>query len=222
MEIVILLYKGFTALDVIGPYEVLCRLPGAVIKFAAKQKGIVESEYRSMKVIATHSLAEIETADILLIPGSTTAFLKVMEDGETIYHVQRINNTTQWTVSVCSGALILTAAGLLKDKSATTHWALLNKLETFGALPVSARYVQAGKIITAAGVSAGIDMALYLTSIVAGEEYAKMLQLVTEYYPEPPISTPDLSTIPKTIEASAMIFLKAETMKMSRTFVTTN
>ncbi|TKK71999.1 DJ-1/PfpI family protein [Ilyomonas limi] len=215
MDIVILLYKGFTALDVVGPYEVLSRLPNAVVKFVAKQKGIIESEYSSMKMVATHTLEEIENADILMIPGSTTAFLNVVKDAETLHHVQRIDATTQWTISVCSGAVLLAAAGLLKGKAATTHWGLLDMLSKFGANPVAERYIQHGKIITAAGVSAGIDMALYLTKAVAGEAYAKMVQLIIEYYPEPPINISDFSAVPKEVEEAARAFFKKEMMKMN-------
>lgn len=216
MEIVILLYKGFTALDVIGPYEVLSRLPDAVVKFAAKEKGIVQSEYASMKMMATHSLSEIDHADILLVPGSTTAFLDVMKDGEVIYHLQRIDAMTQWTTSVCTGGTILAAAGLLKGKEATTHWAALPLLSQFGATPVSERFVQEGKIITAAGVSAGIDMALYLTKEIAGDSYAKMVQLMIEYYPKPPIDIPDLSAVPKDVENAARAFFKEEMKRMNK------
>jgi len=215
MKIIILLYKGYTALDVVGPYEVLSRLPNAVIKFAAKENGIIESEYSSMKMIATHSLEEVENADILMIPGSTTAFFDVIKDADTLHHIQRIHATTNWTISVCTGAIILGAAGLLKKKAATTHWAVLNMLSNFGAHPVTERYVQQGKIITAAGVSAGIDMALYLTELIEGEAYANMVQLVTKYFPKPPINIPDIASVPKAVEAEARAFLKKEMMKMN-------
>lgn len=217
MEIVILLYKGFTSLDVVGPYEVLSRLPNAVIKFAAKEKGAIDSEYASMKMMATHTLAEIERADLLLVPGSTTAFLRVAKDDETISHIQRIDATTKRTASVCTGAIILAAAGLLKGKAATTHWAVSDMLSNFAANPVAERYVHDGKMITAAGVSAGIDMALYLTKIIEGEAYARMVQLVIEYYPAPPTKISDLSAVPKEVEKAAREFFKAERMKMNET-----
>lgn len=222
MEIVILLYKGFTALDVIGPYEVLSRLPNAVVKFAAMEKGIVESEYPSMKMIATHSLEEIETADILMIPGSTTAFLQAIKDADILQHIQRIDKTTDWTISVCTGAIILAAAGLLKGKAATTHWAALDMLSKFGAQPASERYIQQGKIITAAGVSAGIDMALHLTKLIEDESYAKMVQMVIEYYPKPPLDIPDLAAVPKDVENSARSFFKREMMKLNRDAIVIN
>jgi transcriptional regulator GlxA family with amidase domain len=214
MKITILLYKGFTAMDIISAYEVLCRLPDAEVRFAAKEKGIIESEYASMKMVATHSLAEIEDADILLVPGSTFAFSQVAKDTEVLQHIRRIDATTQWTVSVCSGAVILGAAGLLKGKRATTHWAMLERLSQFGAIPVSQRYVHDGKVITAAGVSAGTDMALSLAAILEGEEYAKMLQLVIEYFPQPPTEMTKIEEVSGEVKTDAKMFLKGEIMRM--------
>jgi transcriptional regulator GlxA family with amidase domain len=136
-----------------------------------------------MKMMATHRLAEIERADILLVPGSTFAFMQVAQDKEVLQHIQRIDQTTKWTASVCTGAIILGAAGLLKGKGATTHWAVLDKLSQFGALPKPERYVHEGKLITAAGMSAGMDMALYLASLVASEDYAKILSPTARKHP---------------------------------------
>jgi transcriptional regulator GlxA family with amidase domain len=215
MKIVILLYKGFTAMDVIGAYEILCRLPKAEIQFAAKEKGIIESEYPAMKMLAEYSLDEIQEADILLVPGSTYAFMEVAKDKEVLAHIHRIDQTTKWTTSVCTGAVILGAAGLLKGKRATTHWAVMDRLPALGAQPVQERYVQDGKILTAAGVSAGMDMALFLTTLLEGDNYAKMIQLVTEYYPEPPTGIHDLSSVPAHIREKTREFLKTEISKMS-------
>lgn len=214
MNIVIVLYKGFTAMDIIGPYEILCRLPGANVVFAATEKGVIDSEYPAMKMVATYSLAEIESADILLVPGSTFAFGQVMQDGEILQHIRRIDATSKWTTSVCTGALILAAAGLLKGKPATTHWAVLDKLSSFGALPENKRYVHHGKLITAAGMSAGIDMALYLASQIVNDDYSKMLQLILEYYPKIPTGISDVAMLPKKNETDARIFLKSETENM--------
>jgi transcriptional regulator GlxA family with amidase domain len=175
-----------------------------------------------MKMMATHRLAEIERADILLVPGSTFAFMQVAQDKEVLQHIQRIDQTTKWTASVCTGAIILGAAGLLKGKGATTHWAVLDKLSQFGALPKPERYVHEGKLITAAGMSAGMDMALYLASLVASKDYAKMLQLVTEYYLQPPVNIPGLSAVPKQIEADARAFLKEQILKMSNSISVLN
>ena len=216
MKIVILLYKGFTALDVVGAYEILCRLPGAEVTFVAKEKGNVVSEYASMQMVANSSLSDIKEADILLVPGSTFAFTQVAQDKELLQQIRRIDAGTKWTVSVCTGAVILGAAGLLADKKVTTHWAAMDSLKEFGARQSSERYVRDGKLVTAAGVSAGMDMALYLAGIIAGEEYARMLQLVTEYFPEPPFHTEQIPNVAMQVEEDARSFLKSEMLKMSR------
>jgi transcriptional regulator GlxA family with amidase domain len=215
MKIVILLYKGFTAMDVIGAYEILCRLPKAEIQFAAKQKGIIESEYPAMKMMAGYNLDEIKEADILLVPGSTYAFMEVAKNTEILGHIQRIDQTTRWTTSVCTGAIILGAAKLLVGKKATTHWAVMDTLPGLGAQPISERYVQDGKILTAAGVSAGMDMALFLTTLLEGDNYAKVVQLVTEYYPEPSTGIQHLNFVPAHIREKTREFLKTEISKMS-------
>ena len=134
----------------------------------------------------------------------------MMKDSEVIRHIQRLDATTKWTTSVCSGAMIMAAAGLLKGKSATSHWDLLDRLSTFGANPVAERYVHDGKFITAAGVSAGIDMALYLTATTQGEDYAKMVQLVIEYYPQPPLNVPAFTAVPDEVKSAASAYLKEE------------
>ena len=216
MKIVILLYKGFTALDVVGAYEILCRLSGAEVTFVVKEKGNVVSEYASMQMVANSSLSDIKEADILLVPGSTFAFTQVAQDKELLQQIRRIDAGTKWTVSVCTGAVILGAAGLLADKKVTTHWAAMDSLKEFGARQSSERYVRDGKLVTAAGVSAGMDMALYLAGIIAGEEYARMLQLVTEYFPEPPFHTEQIPNVAMQVEEDARSFLKSEMLKMSR------
>ena len=215
MEIVIFLYKGFTALDAIGPYEVVSRLPNAKVKFAAKQKGIIESEYPSLKLVAEYALSEIKQTDILLVPGSTQAFLGVSKDKEVLNEIRRIDATTQWTTSVCSGSVILAATGLLNGVPATSHWGALKRLEELGAQPVKERYVRHGKFVTGAGVSAGIDMALYLTTLLEGESYAQMVQLVVEYYPNPPLATKELGAVPTTVVENAKQFLQKEMKMMS-------
>ncbi|MGN6531413.1 MAG: DJ-1/PfpI family protein, partial [Ginsengibacter sp.] len=121
----------------------------------------------------------------------------------------------KWTVSVCTGSVLLAAAGLLAGKKATSHWAVLDRLPKFGAQPISERFVQDGKIITAAGVSAGIDMGLHLASLISGEDYSQMLQLVTEYYPEPPTKIGNASFVSQEIKEKTRSFLQSEISKMS-------
>jgi putative intracellular protease/amidase len=189
MDIAILLYEGLTALDAIGPYEVLSLLPGAEIRFVAKEAGPKRTDNRFLALTADYTFADVTQPDIIVVPGSSTSTLAPMADGATLDWLRAAHEATQWTTSVCSGALILGAAGLLKGKRATTHWVALKYLAKFGAEAVSERVVEQGKIITAAGVSAGIDMALYLAGKIAGAETAQAIQLMIEYDPQPPFDT---------------------------------
>ena len=185
MKIVILLYDGFTALDAVGPYEVLSRLPGADVTFAAARAGVVTSDTGFLRLTATAANDDVPTADILLVPGGP-GDEAVRADAPTLEWLRRLHERTTWTTSVCTGALILGAAGLLRGLRATTHWAYFDALRAYGAEPVKARAVESGKIVTAAGVSAGIDMALRLVQRVAGDDLARGIQLGIEYDPDPP------------------------------------
>jgi putative intracellular protease/amidase len=198
MKIVILLYEGFTALDAIGPYEVLARLPGAEVTFAAARAGVVTSDTGFLKITATRGIADIDAADILLVPGGP-GDQAVMRDAETLAWIRRLHERTTWTTSVCTGALILGAAGLLQGLRATTHWASLDELRKLGAEPVKARAVESGKIVTAAGVSAGIDMALRLAARIAGDDFARAVQLGIEYDPDPPFDAGSPEKVPAEI-----------------------
>ena len=193
MNIAILLYEGVTALDAIGPYETLTLLPDAKVQFVAKEVGPKRTDSGALALTADYSFADIDRADVVVIPGSANSTRVVMNDGETLEWLRGINSTTQWTTSVCSGALILGAAGLLQGLKATTHWIALDMLRMFGAEPVRQRVVHEGKIITAAGVSAGIDMALYLAGEIAGADTAQMIQLIMEYDPKPPFDAGSLA-----------------------------
>ena len=184
-RIAILLYDEMTALDAIGPYEVLSRLPGAELCFTALREGEVRTDTGFLGLVADRPLSAVSEADLLLLPGGP-GDAAVRRDSTTLDWVRRIHAGTTWTTSVCTGSLILAAAGLLEGLPATTHWAQLDTLAELGAKPTRARSVESGKIVTAAGVSAGIDMALRLAARIAGDDYAKMLQLGIEYDPEPP------------------------------------
>jgi len=203
MNIAILLYEGLTALDAIGPYEALTLLPDAKVQFVAKEIGPKRTDSGALALTADYSFADVTSADVVVIPGSSNSTRIVMSDGETIEWVRAINTTTKWTASVCSGALILGAAGLLKGLKATTHWIALDTLRRFGAEPVTERVVHQGKIITAAGVSAGIDMALYLVGEIAGAETAQMIQLIMEYDPKPPFDAGSIGKAPAAVIESA-------------------
>jgi transcriptional regulator GlxA family with amidase domain len=185
MRITFLIFDNLTALDAIGPYEVLNRLPGAEVTFVGETAGIIRTDPPALGLVADCSIAEVDSTDILLVPGGIGEE-QVRAKPHMLDWVRRIHKTTQWTTSVCTGAHILGAAGLLKGLPATTHWARFDTLRTFGAEPRSERLVEHGKIITAAGVSAGIDMALHLARRVAGDTYARAIQVGLEYDPQPP------------------------------------
>lgn len=189
MDIVIYIYNGFTALDAVGPYEVLSRLPNANVKFVAKEKGVIVTDTHFLKFIAEFDISEVEKADILVIPGSIVGFFREAKDKALLSWITKINLTSTWTTSVCSGSIILAATGLLKDKKATSHWGVIHLLKDYGSIPTSERYVKEGKIITAQGVSAGIDMSLFLASQIVGVERAKAYQLFIEYDPKPPFDS---------------------------------
>ncbi|RIA09351.1 transcriptional regulator GlxA family with amidase domain [Flavobacteriaceae bacterium MAR_2010_72] len=185
MEIIIYIYNGMTMLDAIGPYEILRHIEGANIKFVSKQKGEITADSHFVHLNSKYGIDEISKADILVIPGSTIAFLKEMKDDKVLNWITKINKSTQITVTVCTGSIILAATGLLKGKKATSHWKSIKLLTEFGAIPTRARVIEEGKYITAAGVSAGIDMAIYLVNKMKGEKAAKAAQLLIEYDPKP-------------------------------------
>jgi transcriptional regulator GlxA family with amidase domain len=185
MNTAILLYDGFTALDAIGPYEVLSRLPGGSVTFVAAEAGPVRTDNGMLTVHAERSLAEVKAPEIVLVPGGPGEVAE-RAGGPALNWLRAAHETSTWTTSVCTGSLILAAAGLLAGKRATGHWLAMDKLGELGAQPVSERFVIEGKIVTAAGVSAGIDMALALVAQIAGEQVARAIQLGIEYDPQPP------------------------------------
>jgi transcriptional regulator GlxA family with amidase domain len=185
MRIAVLIYDGFTALDAIGPYEVLRSVPGWEVEFVAKARGEVRTDSGAVGLCADRSLAEVSSADIVLVPGGQGS-RALLEDEELLSWLREVDRTTKWTTSVCTGSLLLGAAGLLEGRRATGHWLFLEPLREYGADPVGGRYVEDGKVITAAGVSAGIDMALYLVGREVGPEVAQAVQLGIEYDPDPP------------------------------------
>lgn len=195
MEIVCLLFDGITALDIVGPYEVLQRLPEADVKFVARSAGEVRTDNRFLALVADHALADVARADVLVVPGGF-ATRALESDDALLEWIRAIDATTIWTTSVCTGSMLLAAAGLLEDKEATTHWASLERLRDYGAIPTGRRVVEQGKIVTAAGVSSGIDMGLTLVARIAGDEYAQGVQLGIEYDPQPPFDAGSLDKAP--------------------------
>jgi transcriptional regulator GlxA family with amidase domain len=186
MKIAFLLFDGITALDAVGPYDILNRVPGIEVVFAAKTRGTVRTGNGALGLFADAALDEVTTADVLLVPGGSKGLVEAMHDPAHQDWIRAIDAGTQWTTAVCSGSLILAASGLLKDRRATTHWRAANGLAKYGATYVAERYVHDGKYVTAAGVSAGIDMALYLVEQMRGRDVAQAVQLSAEYVPQPP------------------------------------
>ncbi len=185
MKVAIPIFDRLTALDAIGPYEVLQRVPGAEVHFIAATPGEIRTENGRLGLVADLALAEIPEPDVIVLPGGIGT-RKVMRDEEVLDWVRNAHAHSMFTTSVCTGSLVLAAAGLLDGLEATTHWMVLDQLAELGARPVSRRVVREGKIFTAAGVSAGIDMALALAAELTSPEVAQAIQLGIEYDPEPP------------------------------------
>ncbi|MFI0982186.1 DJ-1/PfpI family protein [Streptomyces sp. NPDC021093] len=185
MQIAIVLYPNFTALDAVGPYEILSRLPGAETVFVAEQAGPVLNDQSQLSIVATKTFAEVTRPDIVLVPGGPGQENQ-MENGALLDWLRAVDATTTWTTSVCTGSLALAAAGLLKGRRATSHWLALEVLAGLGVEATGERVVVDGKYVTAAGVSSGIDMGLTLVGKIAGERAAQTIQLLTEYDPQPP------------------------------------
>ncbi|GAY07121.1 DJ-1/PfpI family protein [Pseudonocardia sp. N23] len=202
MQIAIVLYPDFTALDVIGPYEVLGRLPGAEVVFVAENPGLVRNDQHSLSVSPGATLDEVTNPDIVLIGGGP-GFAGQLGDGKLHEWLRAVDRTSTWTTSVCTGAPILAAAGLLEGRRATTHWSAMDELERFGAIPAHERVVFDGHYVSGAGVSAGIDMSLTLAGRIAGDETAQMVQLIIEYAPEPPYQAGSIEVAPASVVESA-------------------
>jgi putative intracellular protease/amidase len=185
MKIAIPLYDRFTALDAVGPYEVVQRLPGAEIVWLAAEPGPVRTDNGQLTVLADAAFEEVPSPDILIVPGGTGTD-DVLDDERLVGWIRRAHETSQWTTSVCTGSLLLGAAGVLDGLEATSHWLDLEALQRFGARPTGRRVVEQGKVITAAGVSSGIDMGLLLAAKIAGPDVAQAIQLGIEYDPQPP------------------------------------
>jgi transcriptional regulator GlxA family with amidase domain len=198
MQIAILIFDRLTALDAVGPYEVLSRLPGAEVTFVAETPGPKRTDTKRLALSADASLADLPRPGIVLVPGGPGQ-AELMEDGPVHEWLRGAHETSEWTASVCTGSLILAAAGLLSGRRATSHWTALEELRRLGAEPVSERVVFDGRLVTAAGVSAGIDMALALAARVAGEEVAQSIQLSIEYDPRPPFDSGSPAKAPSAI-----------------------
>ncbi len=198
MQIAILIFDKLTALDAIGPYEVLRSVPGWEVKFVGPEKGPVRTDSGALGLHADYSLEEVTEADIVLVGGGE-GNRPLLTDEAVLSWLRQIDEGSKWTTSVCTGSLVLGAAGLLEGKRATGHWLFLEQLREFGADPVGGRFVEDGKTITAAGVSAGIDMALHLVGREVGPELAQAVQLGIEYDPQPPFDAGSPAKAPQQI-----------------------
>jgi transcriptional regulator GlxA family with amidase domain len=188
MKIALLLYDGMASLDAIGPYEVMRNVPGWEVLTVATEKGEVRDERGTLGLVADHSFAEVTAPDLLLVPGGR-GNRPLMRDEKLLDWLREVDGATKWTTSVCTGSLLLGAAGLLEGKRATTNWLQLDLLRELGAEAVGGRFVEDGKVLTAAGVTAGIDMALHLVAREVGPEVAQAIQLGIEYDPDPPFDS---------------------------------
>jgi putative intracellular protease/amidase len=186
MKIVFLLFDGLTALDAVGPYEVLSRMPGAEVRFAGLTAGTIVTGDQRLRLCTDAALSDITACDLLVVPGGFGT-RPLERDERVLEWVRAIDKTTTITASVCTGSFVLAAAGLLKGRRATSHWAMRDRLAEYGAIPTAERVVRDGKYATAAGVSAGIDFGLSLALELHGPDVAAAIQLGIEYDPAPPL-----------------------------------
>lgn len=210
MDIVLLLFDKVTALDAIGPYDVLSRLPGAKVTFAGASAGEYRTDNGFLGLMADVAIAEVDSADIVLVPGGmgTRALL---DDDEILDWIRAMDATSEFTTSVCTGSLLLAAAGLLDGRPAATHWAARDLLASLGAIASHDRVVRDGKYVTAAGVSSGIDMALRLAEILTDQQTAQAIQLMIEYDPEPPFDTGSVEKASDAVRKRALSLRDATT-----------
>lgn len=185
MKVIIYLYNGITMLDAVGPYEVLRKISGVDIYFVAEKTGKITADSGLIDLDVKYSIDEVKDADVLIIPGSTIAFMAEMKKAHVLEWIRIVDGTTKWTTSVCTGSILLASSGLLKGLKATSHWKPIDLIDKYGVTPTRERIVEQGKYITAAGVSAGIDMALFLANKLVGEDETKAIQLAIEYDPQP-------------------------------------
>lgn len=186
MKIAIGLYEGLTVLDAIGPYAVLAHLPDAEVRFCAESRGRLSDDNGSLHIDVEVAFDEITRPDVLVVPGGGASRELDRPGTPIVEWIREAHAHSTWTTSVCTGALLLGAAGVLEGLDATTHWMFYDQLAAFGATPTAERVVHRGKVVTAAGVSAGIDMALQLVGLISGQEIAEAIQLGIEYDPQPP------------------------------------
>ena len=209
MQIAIPLFDRFTALDAVGPYEVLARLPGARVDFVVAEPGLVRTDTRMLGVQVELGLDDVQAPDVIVVPGGIGS-RDALADERLLGWVRAAHAQSTYTTSVCTGSLILAAAGVLDGVDATTHWLATDILASLGAHPVSERFVERGKVITAAGVSAGLDMSLRLAERIAGADVAQAIQLAIEYDPDPPFDSGSPRKAPPAVVDLVMADQRAE------------
>jgi putative intracellular protease/amidase len=206
MQIAIPLFDRFTALDAVGPYEVLSRLPGARVDFVGAEPGVYRTDTRMLGIDVEKTFDDVAHPEILVVPGGAGT-RTVMHEERMLDWVRAVHEQSDYTTSVCTGALVLHAAGILEGLEATTHWLYTDYLDN----PVQRRVVEQGKVVTAAGVSAGIDMALTLAARIAGSDVAQAIQLAMEYDPEPPFDSGSPQKAPDSVKELVVAAEHAQT-----------
>jgi len=208
MRLSIVIFDGFTSLDAIGGYEVLSRIPGMEVEWVAEHRGVVAADTRRLGLMAFRDFAEVESTDILYVPGGPGGLLGEQNE-RLLGFIRKLDATSTWTVGICNGVGLLAAAGLLAGRTAATNWFYQDRLRAHGVAFTPARYHRDGKYVTGAGVSASLDTALFLTNLLAGETIAKAIQLGVEYYPAPPFPeqtpaevAPEIQDIVRSFEES--------------------
>jgi putative intracellular protease/amidase len=202
VSIVFALFPGLTQLDFTGPHQVLTRVPGAEVIVASRTGGTIETT-DGIAFAGLRRLADIPRCDVICLPGGAGATDSAIADPEFLHEVRRLAWDARFVTSVCTGSLVLGAAGLLRGRRAACHWAWRDLLAPFGAIPDSGRVVRDGNIITGGGVTAGIDFALTIAAELAGPETAQAIQLALEYAPAPPFDAGRPETAPPAILARA-------------------
>jgi putative intracellular protease/amidase len=211
MQIAIPVFDRFTALDAVGPYQVLSGLPGAEVRFLGPEAGPVKTDDRMLTIVAEGRWEDLSEPDVLVVPGGVGT-RALLEDQRLLAYVRHVHEHSRYTTSVCTGALVLAAAGVLDGLEATTHWLERDLLGALGACPTPRRVVEQGKVITAAGVSAGIDMALRLAELLSSVEVAQAIQLGIEYDPQPPFDAGSPEKAPaETVGLVRMVMGQLET-----------
>jgi putative intracellular protease/amidase len=220
MKLSIVLFDGFTTLDVVGGFEVLSRIPGMQVEIVAPTPGTIAVDTRWLGIVAYRSLAEVERTDILYVPGGPGG-VALEEDEEFLGHLRRIDATSRWTIGICNGVGLLAAAGLLEGRAATTNFFYRERLAARGVTVIPERYHRDGKYVTGAGVSASLDAGLFLAGLIGGETVMRAIGLGVEYFPAPPYPerTPEeiaepIAAIVRAYEASG----GAEDLKRSPAF----